>query len=137
MKGSVDAVYCEFKYSGVADGLLVAAATATLALLAATPLAAALRAALALLVVALACHARVAIRAVGAVRVDGEGTMLLEGRDGKCRTGSVRDGSFVAPWLTLVRWRPDGSWRDHSVLILPGMLEADDFRRLRVLLRWR
>jgi hypothetical protein len=136
MKGNVDAVYCEFKYSGVADGFLLAAAIATLALLAALPFAPALEAALAVLVAALACKARAAIRAVGAVRIDGGGTVLVQGRDGNCRTGCVRDGSFVAPWLTLVRWRPHGSWRDRSVLILPGMLEPDDFRRLRVVLRW-
>jgi hypothetical protein len=50
--------------------------------------------------------------------------------------GSVREGSFVAPWLAVVRWRPAGAWRDRSLLVAPDMLGADEFRRLRVLLRW-
>jgi hypothetical protein len=51
-------------------------------------------------------------------------------------SGSVRDGSFVAPWLAVVRWRPTGAWRDRSLLVAPDMLGEEDFRRLRVLLRW-
>ena len=51
-------------------------------------------------------------------------------------TGAVRDGSFVAPWLAVVRWRPVGAWKDRSLLVAPDMLGADEFRRLRVLLRW-
>jgi hypothetical protein len=35
-----------------------------------------------------------------------------------------------------VRWRPAGAWRDRSLLVAPGMLGAEDSRRLRVLLRW-
>jgi hypothetical protein len=50
--------------------------------------------------------------------------------------GAVRMGSFVSPWLTVVRWRPEGTWRDRSLLVAPGMLGAEDSRRLRVLLRW-
>jgi hypothetical protein len=42
----------------------------------------------------------------------------------------------VAPWLTIVRWRPDGARRDGTVLLLPDMAEAEALRRLRVLLRW-
>ena len=48
----------------------------------------------------------------------------------------LRDGSFVAPWLTIVRWRPEGARFDRTFLVVPGMLEREDFRRLRVLLRW-
>lgn len=51
--------------------------------------------------------------------------------------GRLRDGCFVAPWLTLVRWRPDGARFDRTVAVLPDMLPADDFRRLRVLLLHR
>lgn len=50
--------------------------------------------------------------------------------------GVVRVGSFVAPRFTVVRWRPEGAWRDRSLLVAPGMLGAEDSRRLRVLLRW-
>ena len=65
------------------------------------------------------------------VKLDGAGAIEV----GKS-AGSARDGSFVAPWLTVIRWRPLGAWRDRSLLVAPDMLGAEDFRRLRVLLRW-
>ena len=52
------------------------------------------------------------------------------------RTGVVRQGCFVAPWLTIVRWRAPSHRFDRTVLILPDMVGEDGFRRLRVLLRW-
>ena len=55
---------------------------------------------------------------------------------GRIRCGEVRDGSFVAPWLTVIRWRPAGARFDRTIVVLPDMLGRDAFRRLRVLLRW-
>ena len=52
------------------------------------------------------------------------------------RTGVVRPGSFVAPWLTIIRWRAPTHRFDRTVLILPDMVAEHDFRRLRVMLRW-
>ena len=52
------------------------------------------------------------------------------------RAGRLQDGSFVAPWFAIVRWRPAGAWLDRTLLIAPRMLPPDDFRRLRVLLRF-
>ena len=52
------------------------------------------------------------------------------------RSGELREGSFVAPWLTIIRWRPHGARFDRTILLLPDMLPADDFRRMRVMLRW-
>ena len=56
--------------------------------------------------------------------------------DGSLREGELRDGSFVAPFLTIVRWRPRHARFDRSIVILPDMLERDAFRRLRVALKW-
>ncbi|MEO5691724.1 MAG: protein YgfX [Usitatibacter sp.] len=65
---------------------------------------------------------------------------LSLGRDGAISldggAGLLREGSFVAPWLTVIRWRPAGARFDYTVLIVPDMLSREDFRRLRVLLRW-
>jgi hypothetical protein len=52
-------------------------------------------------------------------------------------SGVLRAGSFVSPWLVIVRWRPAGARFDRTVTVLPGMLGAEDFRRLRVYLRCR
>jgi hypothetical protein len=136
MKERVDAVCCEFKYSGAADSLLAAAALGTLALAAAMPLGAALQAPLALCVAALALRARRSIAGVRTLHLGGDGVVVIESRDGSRRTGAVRDGSFVAPWLTIVRWRPNAGRFDRTVLILPGMLRPEAHRMLRVLLRW-
>ena len=59
----------------------------------------------------------------------------VEDSRGGVREGHVCDGSFVSPWLTILRWRPHGARRDCTIVILPDMLEAGAFRALRVYLR--
>jgi hypothetical protein len=59
-------------------------------------------------------------------------------RNGKTARGCVVDGSFVAPYLTVVRYRAAGAHRfsiDKSVLILPDSLDRELFRMLRVRLK--
>ena len=61
------------------------------------------------------------------------------GRDGRTRDGEILDASYVGASLTTILWRTDGApwWRPAStLLILPDMLGREDFRRLRVLLRY-
>lgn len=50
--------------------------------------------------------------------------------------GEIVAGSFVAPWLTIVHWRPAASGLVNTVVVLPDMLDAATFRALRVILRW-
>lgn len=58
---------------------------------------------------------------------------------GRVIQGEIADGSLVLAWAVILRcrpldarwWRPAGSW-----LILPDCLPQDDFRRIRVRLRW-
>lgn len=45
--------------------------------------------------------------------------------------------SLVWPWLVIVRHRPASGKRTATMIFLPGSLAPDDFRRLRVWLRWR
>lgn len=126
---------------GVAAALALAAG-ATLGLMAFVPMGSFSRAALAVGVIAASADAirvvalRRGARGVRAFRVDRRGAVRV--CDGVCREreGVLRDGSFVAPWLTLVRWRPAGARFDRTFLLVPGMLDAETFRRLRVLLRW-
>ena len=59
--------------------------------------------------------------------------------NGKTSRGYVMDGSFVAPYLTVVRYRAAGARRfslGKSVLILPDSLDRELFRMLRVRLKW-
>ena len=60
-------------------------------------------------------------------------------RNGETARGQVVEGSFVAPYLTVVRYRVAGARRfsiDKSVLILPDSLDRELFRMLRVRLKW-
>jgi hypothetical protein len=78
-------------------------------------------------------------RGRGAVRrlvVDLAGRVEVVSGDGARVTGQVVPGSFVAPWLVVVRWRPEGRRFTRPVLVPPDAVDGDAFRRLRVLLRW-
>jgi hypothetical protein len=56
--------------------------------------------------------------------------------DGRLVAGHVRSATYVGSWVTCIVWRADAAWRSRAVLILPDMLPAEDFRRLRVMLRY-
>ena len=130
------------KYSGAIDvslrpsrivaACIAAATVATLALVAATPLRVDAAILLATAVACLACPALRVARAARRLGVERGGAVSVDGA-----AGELRDGSFVAPWLTLVRWRPAGARFDRTVLVVPDMLPPADFRALRVLLRWK
>ena len=118
---------------------LGAIATAVLVALTPAPLAARIGAITWLACAALeAVHSRALLRGARAarhVRITA-GIVEIEDGNGRVRTGTLRPGSFVAPWLTIVRWRPEGAWLDRTVPLLPGMLDEETFRRLRVVLRF-
>lgn len=62
--------------------------------------------------------------------------IVVRRRDGVLRTGVVLERSHVHPAFTSIVWREDGARLARSVPIAPDMLDPDDFRRLRVLLRY-
>jgi len=49
--------------------------------------------------------------------------------------GTLRPGSFVAPWLAIVRWRPANGRYDRTLLVSPDRLPPAGFRHLRVIVR--
>jgi len=126
----------------VGIGILAAVALATIAVVLLTPGSPALKGASVAAIAALALEAlqRVAAlrgpRAVRGLRVQRDGRIEVECASGTRAEGRLRAGSFVAPWLTIVRWRPSGAWRDRTILVLPDMAGEASLRRLRVLLRW-
>ena len=99
---------------------------------------------------ALALAAVVAVAVRGFWRCTGRGVPALlhvgrdrritaTGRDGRSSDGSILDDSYVGARVTTIVWRPDRAtwWSPAStILLLPDMLPADDFRRLRVVLRY-
>jgi len=66
----------------------------------------------------------------------GDRQIVVRTGSGHLRAGSVHELTYVSPSLTAIVWQPDGALRSQSVLILPDMLPAEDFRQLRVVLRY-
>jgi hypothetical protein len=128
--------------SRIAGASLVAACAATSILLALLPLPAMVDAAGAVLVVAvLRCGLwRCAGRGVPALlHVGLDRSIAVTSRDGRSRAGAILDDSYVGAWLTTIVWRPAGmpSWRPaRTIVVLPDTLPEEDFRRLRVVLRY-
>lgn len=131
----MDAVECRLKYSGAGMAFLLAAAACGVALAVWLPVSWPLRAALVFYVVATAARACLEMVRPRGLRLRLERRIdVLESRGWVA--GEVRDGSFVLPWLTIVRWRPERGGRDRWLVLLPGMSAADDLRKIRVILRW-
>ena len=75
-------------------------------------------------------------RAVRDIRLEGDDAVTIGYGTGRSVAGVLRLSSSVGPRVTTLVWRPHGAYCSRSVLILPDMLPAEDFRRLRVLMRY-
>jgi hypothetical protein len=75
-------------------------------------------------------------RAVRGIRLDGDDRVEVAFGSGRVVAGTLHGNSRAGPRLTSMVWRPKGTRRTRSVLILPDMLPADDFRAFRVLMRY-
>ena len=141
-KYSEAAVRIDLGLSRIARAAIVAMSGATLALIACTPGPVGLRILAATWIACGALHALHVValargrRGVRAFHVGRGGEIEVRDAHGVWASGALRAGSFVAPWLTIVRWRAQGERFDRSIVILPDMLAAGDFRRVRVWLRW-
>jgi len=136
-------VVCWFQYSGRPLALVAALAAATLGVIALTPVPVAARilAGTWTVCIALAAASRLPLLPGGAgpraLALRGSGEVAVQSPCGEWRAGRLADGGFVAPWLVIVRWRPYGAHLDRTILILPGMADAETLRKIRVILRWR
>jgi len=70
------------------------------------------------------------------LRVGGDRVLQAFTADGQMVRGRVLASTFVGARLTTIVWRRDGSRRSRAEWVLPDMLPAEDFRRLRVQLRY-
>lgn len=72
------------------------------------------------------------------LRVDGDRVLSLTTADGRTLRGRVLPSTYVGARLTTLVWRPEGEGRRfaRAHCVLPDMLPPDEFRRLRVLLRY-
>lgn len=127
--------------SRLAAAVVLLAGILTVALIAATPVPWEWQAGLSLLVAAGTAEAMLRVAwhrgpfAATGLLLDSQGALQVRDARGRWRSGRLRNGAFVAPWLTIVRYRTEGGWLDRTVLVLPDMLPAEPYRRLRVWLR--
>jgi len=75
-------------------------------------------------------------RASVALWLTGDRMLVVRSGDERLTAGYVRQSSYVGARLTTIVWRPDGARLSRAEWILPDMLPAEDFRQLRVLLRY-
>ena len=135
------AASAENKYSGAVEAGLARsrrvaafvgiAACATLALVIATPMRLDAAIGLATAVACLALDALRRARHTHRLVIDRDGAICVDGRAGR-----VAGGSFVAPWLAIIRWRPAGARLSRTLLVATDMLPEDAFRELRVIVRF-
>jgi len=61
----------------------------------------------------------------------------LTARSGKLQVCSILGSTFVASYLTVLILKPENKFFIRSIVILPDSIDAEVFRLLRVLLRWK
>jgi toxin CptA len=86
---------------------------------------------------ALALHALL-LRPSSIVRIEvtASGEMRCMLRSGEMFAATVLSSSTVMPWLTVLNLKLPGKRLARHVILLPDALDANEFRRLRVWLRW-
>ena len=75
--------------------------------------------------------------AVVAFALSDEMRCALTTRSGESIACSILGSTFVAPYLTVLNLKPVEKLFTRSVVILPDSMDAEEFRQLRVWLRWR
>ena len=71
------------------------------------------------------------------IRLERSGAVSLQAtQDANWENATLDSTLFVHPWLTVFRLRPAGGVAK-TIVVTIGSLPAEDFRRLRVFLRWR
>jgi hypothetical protein len=127
------------RFSRSAVALIVATHAMTAALLMWLPLSIGLRLAGSAVI---ACGCAIALRNVvgraspASLQVDIDRRIHVTTRDGRVREGEVLGDSYVGSRLTTIVWRPDGAWLARTILVLADTLPTDDFRQLRIVLRY-
>ncbi len=61
----------------------------------------------------------------------------LTTRSGESQTCTILNSTFVAPYLTVLDLQLTDKFLMRSVVIFPDSIDTEEFRRLRVLLRWK
>ena len=57
-------------------------------------------------------------------------------RNGSVVAGNISGATLGTSVLTTIHVKPEGSWKGRAVQVFADSLPAEDFRKLRVLLKW-
>ncbi|MFO1290082.1 MAG: protein YgfX [Nitrosomonas sp.] len=64
-------------------------------------------------------------------------TCITQTRSGQQLHWHIQGSSFVTPYLTVLSLKSNQSFFDRSIVIFPDSINAEQFRQLRVWLRWK
>lgn len=78
-----------------------------------------------------------AAKAIVALELKDGGGIAFRTRNGNWEESELSDSSYVSPGLTIVVLRERGTGRTRRAIILPDSVDARDFRRLRMWMRWK
>ena len=70
------------------------------------------------------------------VEIKGQGVSSFQRRRGDWQDCRISGSSYVSSWLTILVLLEENRWTARCVVIVPDNVDADEFRRLRILLRW-
>ena len=133
----------DLRRSRLIAGAMIAVHAIALASLVSIQLAIATKLALAVAILvslahALSRHALLALRtSIAAIELEDGDRCTITQRDGAARSAAILGTSYVAPWLTVLNLRMESRTLPRHVIVVPDNVEAEAFRTLRVLLRWR
>ena len=72
-----------------------------------------------------------------AIEITSDNQLSIQTRTGEWRECDVLGNTYAMPYLTVLNLRQSGSRAIKRIVILRDSLHADDFRKLRVWLRWK
>ena len=78
-----------------------------------------------------------ATNAIVALAIGEDDTVSYQIRTGEWVDCELLGSSYVSPRLTIVNLQPHGRRRVRRVILVPDNVDARDFRRLRMWLRWK
>lgn len=76
-------------------------------------------------------------QSIVAIEVGDGDKVAFQTRSGRWHAGRLLGTSFVSPGLTILNLSPDDARLIRSVVIVPDNVQSEDFRQLRIWLRWK
>lgn len=76
-------------------------------------------------------------RSIVAIEISDDDKLAFQTLDGKWQTAKLRQSSFVSPWLAILNLKPENACWLRNVVIMADGISEEEFRRLRIWLRWK